>query len=114
MSLAGNFSSKWVKQDKLGREIRSHEDYRAARIRHADGSHAMYRGGKVVPGSHVEAPKETAKKDVPSGESKFYKATPVSTLVEKTKDEKAETVGEKETAARVRKRIDVNAPRMRM
>jgi hypothetical protein len=111
MSLAGHFSSKWVNQDKQGREIRTHEDYRAARIRHADGSHADYRGGKIVPGTHTEAPKkETAKKDVASGESKFYKPTPISTLVQKTKDE-TETVGETETGAHVRKKFDVNAPR---
>lgn len=114
MSLAGNFNSKWVKQDKLGREIRTNEDYRAARIRHDDGSHAMYRAGKVVPGTHVEAPKKTAKKDVASEESKFFKPTPVSTIVEKKQNGETETAGEKETAARVRKKFDVNARALKL
>ncbi len=114
MSLAGHFNSKWVKQDKLGREIKTHEDYRAARIRHADGSHAEYRGGKMIPGSHSESPKkDTAKKDVPSGESRFYKPTPISTIVQKTKEE-TETAGETETAARVRKKFDVNARALKL
>lgn len=108
MSLSGHFSSKWVKQDKQGREIRTHEDYRTARIRHTDGSHAQYRGGKMVPGTH-EGPKQTAKKDVPSAESKFYKPTPVSTLVETKQKGDTESAGETETVASVRKRFDPNA-----
>ena len=108
MSLSGHFNSKWVKQDKSGREIRTHEDYRTARIRHADGSHATYRGGKMVPGSH-EGPKQTAKKDVPTTESKFYKETPVSTIVEQKAKGETDTAGEKGTVARVRKPLDVHA-----
>jgi hypothetical protein len=114
MSLSGHFKSKWVKQDKLGREIKAHEDYRTARIRHADGSHAEYRAGKMVPGSHVEASKKTPKKDVASGESKFYKPTEVSTIVVKQKNGETDTAGESETTSRVRKRIDVNARAMKL
>jgi len=118
MSLAGNFNSKWVKQDKNGREIRTNEDYRTARIRHDDGSHALYRAGQVVPGTHVEAPKKNpqpvAKKDVASEESKFFKPTPVSTLVEKRQNGETETAGESGTAARVRKKFDVNARAMKL
>jgi len=113
MSLSGHFKSKWTKQDKLGREIKTHEDYRAARIRHDDGSHAMYRGGKMVPGSH-ESPKQTPKKDVPSAESKFYKPTPISTLVQEKQKGETETAGEKETVAGVRKRVDVNAKALKL
>ncbi len=113
MSLSGHFSGKWVKQDKLGRDIKTHEDYRTARIRHDDGSHAMYRAGKMVPGTH-EGPKQTAKKDVPSAESKFYKPTEISTIVEKTRSSEKETMGEKDAGARVRKKIDVNARAMKL
>lgn len=109
MSLSGHFRSKWIKQDKLGREIRTNEDYRAARIRHADGSHALYRAGKMVAGSHEEPKaKKKAAKDVPGGESKFYKPTETSTIVQKTKGD-AETVGKSESAAHVKKKNDVNA-----
>ena len=113
MSLSGHFNSKWVKQDKLGRDIKTHEDFRAARIRHADGSHAEYRAGKVVPGTHVEAVRKVATKDVASEESRFYKPTETSTIVERTKGE-TDTVGEKETASRVRKKFDVNARAMKL
>ena len=113
MSLSGHFSSKWAKQDKLGREIKTHEDYRTARIRHDDGSHAEYRAGRMVPGSHVPGTKKVATKDVASEESKFYKPTPISTIVERTKSE-TDTAGEKETASRVRKKIDVNARAMKL
>lgn len=114
MSLSGHFSGKWVKQDKLGREIKAHEDYRTARIRHADGSHAEYRAGKMVPGTHVEASKKTPKKDVAAGESKFYKPTEVSTIVVKQKNGETDTAGESETTSRVRKRIDVNARALKL
>jgi len=113
MSLSGHFNSKWVKQDKLGRDIKTHEDFRTARIRHDDGSFAEYRGGKMVPGSHVPGSKKVAKNDVASEESKFYKPTPISTIVERTKGE-TETAGESETTSRVRKKIDVNARAMKL
>ncbi len=115
MSNAGHFNSKHVHQDKLGRVIRTEHDFRAARIRHGDGSSAEYRAGKMVPGSHVEAPRKEAKKDVPGGESKFYKPTEVSTVVERMRGEATDTAGESEAmAARVRKRIDVNARAMKL
>lgn len=120
MSLAGHFSSRYVNQlknrDKHGREIKTREDFRETVLRHSDGSSAKYRHGQEVAGSRVEAPeKKTANKDVRGGESKFYKQTEISTIVQKTRGETTtDTMGEKETAARVRKRIDVNAPRMRM
>ena len=113
MSLSGHFNSKWVKQDKLGRDINTHEDFRTARIRHDDGSHAEYRAGKMVPGTHVQGTKKVAKNDVASEESKFYKPTPISTIVEKTKTE-TETAGETETTARVRKKFDVNARALKL
>lgn len=113
MSLSGHFSSKWVRQDKEGREIKTHEDYRSARIRHADGSHAMYRGGKMVPGTH-EGPKQTAKKDVPSAESMFYKPTPISTIVEQKQKGETDSAGEAEAVSGVRKRLDVNAKALKL
>ncbi len=115
MSLHGRFSSKYVSRNKVtGQEIRTFEDLPSSRLRHADGSHAQYRGGKLVPGSH-EAPKakKEASKDVPGGESKFYKSTEVSTIVEKTRGE-TDTAGEKGAMAQVRKRIDVHARAMKL
>ena len=112
MSLSGGFNSKWANQDKLGREIKTHEDLRTARIRHDDGSHAEYRGGKMVPGTH-QGPKQFAKVDVPTAESKFYTPTPISTIVEKQQGDK-ETVGDKEAVAQVRKPIDVNRKSMKL
>lgn len=115
MSNAGHFNSKHVQLNKVtGKEIKTFEDFPAARIRHHDGSHADYKGGKMIAGTHVvEAPKKTAKKDVPGGESKFFKPTEISTIVERTRDEK-ETAGESETGARVRKKIDVNARALKL
>ena len=114
MSLSGGFNSKWANQDKLGREIKTHEDLRTARIRHDDGSSAEYRGGKMVPGTQTQSgPKQFAKVDVPTTESKFYTPTLISTIVEKQQGDK-ETVGDKEAAARVRKPIDVNRKSMKL
>ena len=114
MSNAGHFNSKHVPQGELGRVIKTEHAFRAARIRHHDGSSAMYRAGKMVPGSHVESQKKEAKQDVPGGESKFYKGTEVATIVERTRGEK-ETSGEGEVlAAHVRKKIDVNARTMKL
>ena len=115
MSLSGHFNSKYVNRDqKTGKEIVTNEDYRAARINHGDGSHAMYRAGKMVPGSHVEGTKKTAKKDVSSEDSRFYKPTEISTIVEKTQRGETETAGEKETGSRVRKKFDVNARSLKL
>lgn len=112
MSLSGGFNSKWASQDKLGREIRTREDFRTARIRHDDGTEADYKGGLMVPGTH-SGPKQFAKVDVPTAESKFYTPTPVSTIVERQTGDK-ETMGDKEAAARVRKPIDVNRKSLKL
>lgn len=106
MSLSGHFSSKYVKDRKTGKELKYFDDFRTARIRHADGSHGHYRGGKLV-----------ATEDVPP-KSKFHTATPVSTLVEQHTDKRTagekESIGEKEAAARVRKPLDVNAKKLKL
>jgi len=115
MSLHGRFNSKYVPRNKVtGQEIRTFEDLPSTRLRHSDGSHAQYRGGKIVAGTH-EAPKakKKAAKDVPGGESKFYKPTDVSTIVEKARGE-TDTAGEKGASAHVRKKIDVHARAMRL
>ena len=112
MSLSGGFNSKWANQDKLGREIKTHEDLRTARLRHDDGSTAEYRGGKMVPGTH-QGPKQFAKVDVPTAESKFYTPTLISTIVERQTGDK-ESMGDKEAAAQVRKPIDVNRKSMKL
>ena len=94
MSLNGGYGKSSFR-DKKGREIKTECDFLSRRLRHTDGSYGTYRNGKLV-----------AKEDAPSAESKFYKPTPVSTIV-------AEPT-EKDTGARVRKRFDVNAPSMRL
>jgi hypothetical protein len=100
MSQSGHFN-KSIFRDKRGREIKHEDDFLSTKIRHADGTFGTYRAGKMI-----------AKQDAPTDLSKFYKPTPVSTIVEKPAE--TETAGEKETAARVRKRFDVNAPSMRL
>jgi hypothetical protein len=94
MSLGGHYS-KSIFRDKKGREIKTECDFMSKRLRHDDGSFGTYRNGKLV-----------AKEDAPSAESKFYKPTPVSTVV-------AEPV-DKDKRNHVKKRIDVNAPSMRL
>ena len=116
MSLSSGFNSRYIDRSKCvktGKDIITGEDFRSALIRHADGSSARYRQGKEVPGTRVEGTKMTAKKDVASEQSRYYKDTPVSTIVEKTKGE-TETAGEKETGARVRKKFDPNARAMKL
>jgi len=100
MSLGGHYS-KSTFRDKKGREIKTECDFLSKRLRHADGSFGTYRNGKLV-----------AKEDAPADLSKFYKPTSVATIVEKPAE--TESAGEKETAARLRKRFDVNAPSMRL
>lgn len=115
MSLSGHFSSKHVQLDKPTKEYKTFEDFPARRLRHADGSHAHYKGGKMVPGSHEAAKtKHVAKKDVESTESKFYTPTPVSTIVERNQQGEKETAGEKESVAAVRKRFDPNNRAMKL
>jgi len=94
MSLSGHFHSKYVRDRKTGKEIRTHEDFRSARIRHPDGSYGLYRGGKLI-----------AREDAPPN-SKFHQPTPVSTIVAEPKKEEA--------VNRVQKRFDVNAPSMKL
>src|SRR4029079_18869745 len=110
MSNAGHFNSKHCDLTKHTRkEIKTFEDFPSRLLRHADGSQAMYRGGKMVPGTHVTESKLVAKVDVPTVESKFYKETPVSTIIEKPRGDEKKEAGEKEPAAGVRKPLDVNA-----
>jgi len=94
MSLANNFNKRAVRRDKLDREINTFEDFRSAKIRHADGSHGIYRAGKLI-----------GKEDAPLN-SKFHTPTPVSTIVAEP--------AEKDTAAQVRKRFDPNARALKL
>ena|SRR5579871_5219897 len=116
MSLSGHFKSRYVTTHKItGREIKTAEDFPTARIRHSDGSHATYQGGKMKPGTLEAAPAtKFAKKDVPGGEGQFYKPTDVATIVTKSKNGETDTAGETETTSQVRKRIDVNARAMKL
>lgn len=113
MSLSGDFN-KSVFRDKRGREIRTEADFLSKRIRQADGSFATMRGGKVIAKEEapVKASKTVAREDAGSKNSRFFKETPVSTLVEtKTDGRKSgekDTAGEAETGFRTRKPIDVN------
>ena len=88
MSQAGHFN-KSIFRDKRGREIKHESDFLSTRIRHADGSHGTYRAGKLI-----------GKEDA-GALSKFHNPTPVATIVAEP--------AEKDTAARIRKRFDVNA-----
>ena len=93
MSDGGHFN-KSVYRDKRGREIKHETDFAAARIRQHDGTYSTFRAGKLI-----------AKEDAPLN-SKFHVPTPVATIV-------AEPEG-KEAVNRVKKRLDVNAPSMRL
>ena len=102
MSLNGHHNqSRHIHRDKRGREIKSEACFLSKRLRHDDGSYRTYRAGKLI-----------AKEDVPTMESKFFKQTPVSTIAEKIG--KKDTVGEKESASHVRKRLDVNAKALKL
>ncbi len=125
MSLSGHFSSKHVQEDREARkelkQVRFFEDFPVAVRREADGTEIKVKGGKIVsrePSAHVRESKYIAKADVPTPETKFYKATPVTTLLEKTqqgeKSGASDTAGEAETASRVRKKFDVNARAMKL
>lgn len=91
MSLSRQFNNKAVSRDKEGREIKTFEDYRSARIRQADGSFSTFRAGKLI-----------AKEDAPA-KSQFHQPTPIVTIV-----------AEKEKENHVRKPLDVNAPSMKL
>lgn len=109
MSNAGHFNNKHAQDEKKPRFF---EDFRAKQLRMDDGSHVTVRGGKVVHRDATRESKHIAKPDVSSDQSKFYKPTTVSTLVEKTlqgeKETSKDTMGEKEAVSQVRKPIDVN------
>lgn len=113
---SGHFKSQYVTFNKItGKEIKTAEDFPMARIRHSDGTHAMYQGGRMKPGTFEAAPvTKFAKKDVPAGEGQFYKPTDIATIVTKSKNGETDTAGETETTSQVRKRIDVNARAMKL
>jgi hypothetical protein len=71
-----------------------------------------------VPGTHVKEGGHVAKVKVPKPESNFFKETITSTLLENSdeggKSGAADTAGERETAARVRKPLDVNNRAMKL
>ena len=123
MSNAGHFNNKHAQQEKQAhiKRARFFEDFPTKLLRDADGTPFKAKGGKIVwrePKTPVKESKHIAKADVATPESKFYKQTPITTLVEKTtageKAGSSDTMGEKDTASRIRKRIDVNAPSMRL
>ena len=115
MSNAGHFNNKHAQEEKKPRFF---EDFRAKQLRLDDGSHVTVRGGKVVQRDITRESKHIAKMDVATDQSRFYKASGVSTIVEKTlqgeKETSKETMGEKETTSQVRKPIDVNRRQFKM
>src|SRR5713226_9025089 len=117
MSLSGNFNNKHVHEEKQARQeakrVRFFEDFPVATRRLDDGTPFKVQGGKIVPGSleaasPVKESKYVAKADIPGPESKFYKETLISTILETKRVGEKDTVGDKETVASVRKPIDVN------
>jgi hypothetical protein len=118
MSNAGHFNNKHVQEEKKPRFF---ADFKVALRREADGSLIKVQGGKIVsrePAAHMKESKHVAKVDVSKEESKFYKPTTVSTIVEKMregeKSTETERFGERETVARVRKPLDVNARALKL
>ena len=123
MSLSGHFNNKHLQEEKQAKQeanrVRFFEDFPVATRRLDDGTPFKVRGGKIVPGSiepasHVKESKYVAKVDVPTPESKFYKETLISTILETKREGETDTVGEKEAVASVRKPIDVNRKSMRL
>lgn len=95
MTLSVEFNRRSAPRDKkTDKEIRTFEDFRAARIRQADGSYSTFKGGKLI-----------AKEDAPQN-SKFHVPTAVVTIVAEPKKE--------DPVNRVEKRFDVNAPAMKL
>jgi hypothetical protein len=103
MSLSRQFNSSGRKhkagrdadgvfRDKYGREIKHESDFLSKRLRHEDGSYGHYRAGKLI-----------AREDAPQ-QGKFHKPTPVSTIVAEPQEKQHS----------VRKRLDVNAPSMKL
>jgi hypothetical protein len=111
MSNAGHFNNKQAQQEK-DKKPRFFEDFKTKELRLDDGTPVTVKGGKVVHRGTIRESKHVAKVDVSSEQSKFYKPTTISTLVEKTlqgeKETSKETMGEAETRLHVRKPIDVN------
>ena len=99
MSLSANFNKRSIARDRVDRktdkELNTFEDFRTARIRQSDGGYSTFRGGKLI-----------AKEDAPLN-SKFHLPTPVTTIVAEPKEKEA-------LLNRVEKRIDVNAPKMKL
>lgn len=123
MSNAGHFNNKHVQEERQAKQdakrVRFFEDFPVATRRLDDGTPFKVRGGKIVPGSlepasHVKESKYVAKVDVPGPESKFYKETLISTILETKQQGEKDTVGEKDTAAQVRKPIDVNRKSLKL
>ena len=114
MSNAGHFSSKHAQEEKKPRFF---EDFRSKQLRLDDGTSVTVKGGQIIHRDATRESKHIAKVDVAADQSKFYKPTTVSTLVEKTlqgeKETSKDTMGEKETTSQVRKPIDVNRRQFR-
>lgn len=108
MSNAGHFNSKHAQEEKP----RFFEDFRSKELRLDDGTRVRVKGGQIIHREPTRESKHIAKPDISSDQSKFYKATTVSTLIEKTlqgeKETSTDSMGEKETTSQVRKPIDVN------
>lgn len=95
MTLSAQFNQRSALRDKkTDKELKTFEDFRAARIRQNDGTYSTFKGGKLI-----------AKEDAPQN-SKFHVATPVTTIVAELKKE--------DPVNRVEKRFDVNAPAMKL
>jgi hypothetical protein len=114
MSNAGHFGSKHAQEEKKPRFF---DDFPSKKLRQDDGTEITVKGGKIVHREPTRESKHIAKPDISSDQSKFYKPTGVSTLVEKTlqgeKETSKDTMGEKETTSAVRKPIDVNRRQFR-
>lgn len=115
MSNAGHFNNKHVQEDKKPRFF---DDFPSKKLRQDDGTEITVKGGKIIHRDITRESKHVAKMDVASDQSKFYKQTTVSTVVEKTlrgeKETSKETMGEAETVLHVRKPIDVHRRQLKL
>ena len=114
MSNAGHFNNKHAQEEKKPRFF---EDFREKQLRMDDGTAVTVKGGKIIHRDITRESKHLAKPDISSDQSRFYKPTTVSTIVEKTlqgeKETSKESMGGKETTSQVRKPIDVNRRQFR-